>query len=50
MVWISQSVENKKLFIEYKRVWELTLLAAPAGNFNKILSDEWNKLSKKLAG
>jgi len=48
MLWISQSEENKKLFIECKRVWELTLFTAPNGRFNNIFSNEWNNLSVKL--
>lgn len=48
ILWIGQSEENKKLFIEYKRAWELTLLATHETKFNKVLSDEWNKLSGNL--
>ena len=47
-LWIDQSDDNKKQFIEYSRSWMLTSLASQKGKFNKEKYDEWKKLSDKL--
>jgi transmembrane sensor len=46
--WIGQSDDNKKQFVECRRVWMLTSQGAQKGKFNKAKYDEWQKLSGKL--
>jgi len=48
MLWIEQSDDNKKQFTDYKRIWELTLIAAPSGKISQTKYEEWEKVSKEL--
>jgi len=48
MLWIEQSDDNKKQFTDYKRIWELTLIASPSGKFSQTKYEEFEKVSKKL--
>ena len=47
-LWIDQSDDNKKQFVEFSRAWMLTSQSSPKGKFNKAKYDEWKKLSDKL--
>lgn len=47
-LWIDQSDDNRKQFIELKRAWMLASQASPRGKFNKAKYDEWKKLSGKI--
>ncbi|TVR70768.1 MAG: hypothetical protein EA408_10605, partial [Marinilabiliales bacterium] len=39
-LWIDQSDDNKKQFIEFRRAWMLTSQSSPKGKFNKAKYDE----------
>jgi transmembrane sensor len=48
-LWIVQSDDNRKQFIEFSRAWMLTSQSSSRGKFNKAKYDEWKKLSDKLS-
>lgn len=47
-LWINQSDDHKKQFIEIRRAWILMSQAPPRGKFNKAKYDGWKTLSAKL--
>lgn len=47
--WVDQSDNNKKQFIEYRKIWMLTSRTESKGKFHKAKYDEWKKLSDKLS-
>ena len=50
LMWINQSDDNRKKFIEYRRIWMLTSQAQPRGKFNKAKYEELKNLAQKMGG
>ena len=49
LMWLDESDENKKEFIDIRRTWILSSQAPLRGRFNKEKYDEWQKVSATLS-